>query len=75
MTASGLCSELYSRAELRDMAADGHPLAAIGAPVFRMDDGMWLPLTRVRPARFTTNCGTRILAAIGGQRWSDVFLR
>jgi len=43
-----MSTEVYSRAALRAMAAGGHPLAAFGAPAFRMEDGMWLPITRVR---------------------------
>ena len=50
ITAEGMSTEVYSRAALRDMAAGGHPLAAFGAPAFRMEDGMWLPITRVRRA-------------------------
>ena len=45
-----MSTEVHSRAALRAMAAGGHALAALGAPAFRMEDGMWLPITRVRRA-------------------------
>jgi hypothetical protein len=48
MTASGLSREVFSMAALRDMAAAGHPLLEFRTPVFRADDGCWLPVTLVR---------------------------
>ena len=47
MTAHGLSTEVYSMAALREMAAAGHPLLEFRTPVFRADDGCWLPVSRV----------------------------
>ena len=60
ITAQGMSTEVYSRMALRSMAAGGHPLAAFGAPAFRIEDGMWLPITRVRRAvHLLLNQGSR----------------